>query len=566
MGDRYEHDAPRRLALFKHLIKCYYMLNDECVAPCEPLQPELKVDLEIILDISQERDIQFESNGLLYAFYHVIMSPDVLNPLCALVVSNVYKYLNGIKTKFLQFKQKKEKLKQPLDDETPPISFYELPKWEFTTPFPQPFITVGNERLHTDSSKITKQTEHPIKFIDSLLANNDAPQSAMNALLGLNSPILIHAMKPAVQQFINNRALFARIQTTFDENQQQQIEQVTNPQILRRMSLQSFIENQQGSLLPDFKFIPSRSLLSAEEVPKPQRTLQFDSVLKLTHDYADKYLIPRRYYADFIQSFSKTALENFNNIPRINSSLSERPNDIDIAFRKVPPSPVDMCVYRCYKNGFNKQQIMDQANNEEFLSTSILRKYAIDWCEQSKYGLYTKDHPPHPDVMFGKTLIKGATWATTPYVICIIVPKGSKVIPLMMFEKLPDRMDQFEILLNRFGKLFPIHHRVHDMDVFVYADMDKIASYAEAISLIPPAAAATLEIPSLAPITPAPAPTWRNQIKSWWTTGGKSRKYKKTKKYKSRKRPLRRAKSQPIYALVNRFNSMPRTNKMYTLK
>ena len=108
MGDRYEHDAPRRLALFKHLIKCYYMLNDECVAPCEPLQPELKVDLEIILDISQERDIQFESNGLLYAFYHVIMSPDVLNPLCALVVSNVYKYLNGIKTKFLQFKQKKK--------------------------------------------------------------------------------------------------------------------------------------------------------------------------------------------------------------------------------------------------------------------------------------------------------------------------------------------------------------------------------------------------------------------------------------------------------------------------
>jgi hypothetical protein len=99
-------------------------------------------------------------------------------------------------------------------------------------------------------------------------------------------------------------------------------------------------------------------------------------------------------------------------------------HSIDNAFNYVPITPVDLITYRCYIHGVDVNMIDQSVNNKVFLSTSIARYYSYDyWCKQ-----------------------RGLT-------ICIIIPKGSKVIPLMLSHELTNKTSQHEILLNRKGKL-----------------------------------------------------------------------------------------------------------------
>lgn len=107
----------------------------------------------------------------------------------------------------------------------------------------------------------------------------------------------------------------------------------------------------------------------------------------------------------------------------------------------LPPLPETLYVYRTFiAGGINKQYLIDNPENIGFCSTTLIRDYA--------------------------------TFLARPgsYTIVIVIPQGTKIIPLALFPALDRKRAQFEILLDRKGCLLPTSEKHQGLDVFVYAD------------------------------------------------------------------------------------------------
>jgi len=107
----------------------------------------------------------------------------------------------------------------------------------------------------------------------------------------------------------------------------------------------------------------------------------------------------------------------------------------------LPPLPRTLYVYRTFiAGGINKQYLIDNPENIGFCSTTLIRDYATSL---RRHGSYT---------------------------IVIVIPQGTKIIPLALFPALYRKRAQFEILLDRKGCLLPTSEKHQGLDVFVYAD------------------------------------------------------------------------------------------------
>jgi hypothetical protein len=124
------------------------------------------------------------------------------------------------------------------------------------------------------------------------------------------------------------------------------------------------------------------------------------------------------------------------------SEIIETITQLDEAFKAAPELSDSIIVYRCYQDFMTPQSISDEPHLTSFISTSVNKFYSLQWCE------------PH---------------AATGFTILIVIPKGSKgVIPLVLDDRLTNKTYQYEVLLNRNGKLIKTMLQKDGLDVFLF--------------------------------------------------------------------------------------------------
>jgi hypothetical protein len=124
---------------------------------------------------------------------------------------------------------------------------------------------------------------------------------------------------------------------------------------------------------------------------------------------------------------------------------------LDAAFDAVPPTTNTLVVFRKFTAGVNHQTLRDNPNNLAYLSTAVVRDYS------SQFG-----------------------GPGGGYMTCIIIPPGSKVIPLIIdAQRLYMKAIQYEVFLDRRGYLLDTG-MVHASGarVYVYADEGTLPIYA----------------------------------------------------------------------------------------
>jgi len=175
-----------------------------------------------------------------------------------------------------------------------------------------------------------------------------------------------------------------------------------------------------------------------------------------TENYVDELLRDlindENQYQDFLMWMDVRALNTptgdinavlFGDMDRETPETIALTETLDRSFQHetLPPLPETLYVYRTFiAGGINQQYLIDNPENIGFCSTTLIRDYATSL---RRPGSYT---------------------------IVIVIPQGTKIIPLALFPDLRRKRLQFEILLDRKGCLLPTSEKHQGLDVFVYAD------------------------------------------------------------------------------------------------
>lgn len=130
--------------------------------------------------------------------------------------------------------------------------------------------------------------------------------------------------------------------------------------------------------------------------------------------------------------------------PEINASIQR-------VFEKILPVQKDFYVFRCYYADVSVQNIHNQHNLGRHTSTSLSYDYSYEWACSER----TNDH-------------KLSTTEKGSIMICIMIPKGTHVIPLSYYSQ----SDEYEILLSSEGKLHYTGETdpKHNIPIFIYFD------------------------------------------------------------------------------------------------
>ena len=171
-----------------------------------------------------------------------------------------------------------------------------------------------------------------------------------------------------------------------------------------------------------------------------------------------------RYYDDIFTHLRGIILTEFENeslafqtgMPT-DKIIPRPPNmnaSIERVFEKILPVQKTFCVYRCYYSDISIDFIDKQRKIGRPLSTSLSYNYSYEWAcsERSKSDIVSKTD-------------------TGNIMICIIIPKGTHVIPLHHYTQ----KYEYEILLSSEGKLCFTGERdpVHNLPIFIYFDSYK---------------------------------------------------------------------------------------------
>jgi len=129
-------------------------------------------------------------------------------------------------------------------------------------------------------------------------------------------------------------------------------------------------------------------------------------------------------------------------------------SSIERVFEKILPVQKTFYVYRCYYSDVSVDLIDKQRRVGRPLSTSLSYNYSYEWAcnERSNHKLISNTD-------------------TGNIMICIIIPKGTHVIPLHHYLQ----KYEYEVLLSSEGKLCFTGKRdpVHGLPVFIYFDSHK---------------------------------------------------------------------------------------------
>lgn len=175
---------------------------------------------------------------------------------------------------------------------------------------------------------------------------------------------------------------------------------------------------------------------------KHHNPIAYEAIVEYQYDSSFMY---KKYYYDKMYS----PLYNLFTVPN-----GERGS--------IPGLPHSIYVYRCYKNKTLKS-IENHEKEGRFLSTTLSQRFANDWCKK----VDTKNRPCHTEDKYLE--------------VCIIIPKGTKVLPFVYMNHF-NRFNEYEILLPPLGKLVMLNicHPRHNIPVYVYyQNTDEVAEYLE---------------------------------------------------------------------------------------
>ena len=129
-------------------------------------------------------------------------------------------------------------------------------------------------------------------------------------------------------------------------------------------------------------------------------------------------------------------------------NVEETIDTLDNIFPAILAITKPLITYRCYSNYINEAKLNqlflpdNPAKNKRYISTSLSFKMVTEWCEEGD----------------------------TKFRICVYIPEGTKVIPVVFFKY--DNVKQNEMLLPRTGALKPtgLIHPIHNVPFYVYVN------------------------------------------------------------------------------------------------
>ena len=175
------------------------------------------------------------------------------------------------------------------------------------------------------------------------------------------------------------------------------------------------------------------------------------------------------YYDPFFTSLKGTILTQYEDeclafqLGNPTEGMVQRTPDmnrsIQRVFDKILPTRKDIYVFRCYYSGMSVDDINNQRKLGRHTSTSLSYEYSYKWSCMDR-----KQNEPITNSETGSIMI------------CIIIPKGSRVIPLTYYAQ----SEEYEILLSAEGKLHYTGdiHPTYKIPIFMYFDSyEKMQNY-----------------------------------------------------------------------------------------
>ena len=197
----------------------------------------------------------------------------------------------------------------------------------------------------------------------------------------------------------------------------------------------------------------------------PIQSIQKQKSLDATKFKMDNYLAQTinqfGLYTNFYKSLSYPEQQAIRNYQTDSGEFNNHPISVQRlknVFAKAPPLPSTIYVYRCYSSKVSINSIDNQMELGRFLSTSLSHKLALNWCDLQKGNCYnTRDNAKKLE-------------------ICIIIPKGSKVLPLVY--ALFDVYNEYEILLPPTGNIVSTEacHPKYNVPIFIYFEDSRLAN------------------------------------------------------------------------------------------
>ena len=121
---------------------------------------------------------------------------------------------------------------------------------------------------------------------------------------------------------------------------------------------------------------------------------------------------------------------------------------IERIFHKIPPLKHSFYAYRCYERNVSIADLQANPNNGVISSVTIRASYANWWCKRSFGGIisyvFKDEMPKQPNRKLDE---KG------DLIVCILIPKGTKIIPLIG-NYLRHKEQEFETILSSHSKLY----------------------------------------------------------------------------------------------------------------
>ena len=181
------------------------------------------------------------------------------------------------------------------------------------------------------------------------------------------------------------------------------------------------------------------------------RQTSFSKMLPDTDTY-HAYLrdILREQYKEYIDFIERLTV--FERIALKEPSADRTTEDnelIEGVFRKIPPLKHSFYAYRCYRNNVSIADLQANPNNGVISSVTIRASYADYWCKRHVPG-------DKPSYEFQDDMARQPNRnldTKGDLIVCILIPKGTKIIPLIGigFEH---KEQEFETILSSHSKLY----------------------------------------------------------------------------------------------------------------
>ena len=187
-----------------------------------------------------------------------------------------------------------------------------------------------------------------------------------------------------------------------------------------------------------------------------------------------KHLFNSEIYSEFYSSLTNketTAIVKYQSTSPSIFYAANKTESVEILnqiFVKVPELPNTIYVYRCYVSGVSITHLIGNPgftydDIPRFLSTTLSFEVAKQTC-----GFRKKDS--------GQGNCYRNNDKQDYLIICIIIPKGSKVLPFMDWKSYDPTYPEYEILLPSTGSIVKTEscHPVHNVPIFIYRDSTNV--------------------------------------------------------------------------------------------